>query len=72
MRLKSGMAPLANPSQASEPIAMRPFLILSSDIGWHRAVCDYISGMTDRYAIQDYERLFGPPIPARRRSRPAT
>ena len=41
-------------------------------IGWHRAVCDYISGMTDRYAIQDYERLFGPPIPARRRSRPAT
>ncbi|MBI3870651.1 MAG: deoxyguanosinetriphosphate triphosphohydrolase [Verrucomicrobia bacterium] len=38
-------------------------------IGWHRAVCDYIAGMTDRYAIQDYERLFGPPIPARRRLR---
>lgn len=24
-----------------------------------RAVCDYIAGMTDRYAISEYERLFG-------------
>lgn len=29
-------------------------------IGWHRAVCDYLSGMTDRYAIAEYERLMGP------------
>ena len=28
-------------------------------IGWHRAVCDYIAGMTDRYAMQEYRRLFG-------------
>ena len=27
--------------------------------GWHRAVCDYLSGMTDRYAILTHERLFG-------------
>ncbi|MFO1476281.1 MAG: deoxyguanosinetriphosphate triphosphohydrolase [Verrucomicrobiota bacterium] len=27
--------------------------------GLHRAVCDYIAGMTDRYAIQEHERLFG-------------
>jgi len=27
--------------------------------GLHRAVCDYISGMTDRYAIQAHERLVG-------------
>jgi dGTPase len=27
--------------------------------GWHRAVCDYLAGMTDRYAIQEYYRLFG-------------
>jgi dGTPase len=27
--------------------------------GWHRAVCDYLSGMTDRYAIATHERLFG-------------
>ena len=27
-------------------------------IGWERAICDYLSGMTDRYAIRDHERLF--------------
>jgi len=26
----------------------------------HRVVCDYLAGMTDRYAIQEYERLFAP------------
>ncbi len=25
----------------------------------HRSVCDYIAGMTDRYAIQEHQRLFG-------------
>ena len=24
-----------------------------------RIVCDYIAGMTDRFAIREYERLFG-------------
>ncbi len=28
----------------------------------HRAVCDYIAGMTDRYAIQEHRRLFGPKL----------
>jgi dGTPase len=27
--------------------------------GLHRAVCDYIAGMTDRYAIQEHRRLYG-------------
>lgn len=27
--------------------------------GVRRAVCDYLSGMTDRYAILDHQRLFG-------------
>src|SRR5881628_2428801 len=27
--------------------------------GWHRAICDYLSGMTDRYAILEHQRLFG-------------
>ncbi|RME48385.1 MAG: deoxyguanosinetriphosphate triphosphohydrolase [Caldilineae bacterium] len=26
----------------------------------HRVVCDYIAGMTDRYAIKEHERLFNP------------
>ncbi len=28
-------------------------------IGLHRAVCDYIAGMTDRYVMLEYERIFG-------------
>ena len=27
--------------------------------GLHRAVCDYLAGMTDRYAMQEYQRLIG-------------
>jgi dGTPase len=27
--------------------------------GWHRAIADYLAGMTDRYALQEYQRLFG-------------
>ena len=27
--------------------------------GLHRTVCDFISGMTDRYLIREHERLFG-------------
>lgn len=28
--------------------------------GLYRTVCDYISGMTDRYALQEHQRLFDP------------
>jgi dGTPase len=27
--------------------------------GWPRAICDYLAGMTDRFAIQEHERIFG-------------
>jgi len=27
--------------------------------GWPRVICDYIAGMTDRYAIQEHQRLVG-------------
>lgn len=27
--------------------------------GRHRAVCDYLAGMTDRYVMREYQRLFG-------------
>ncbi len=27
--------------------------------GWPRAICDYLAGMTDRYALQEYHRIFG-------------
>jgi dGTPase len=28
--------------------------------GLHRATTDYIAGMTDRFALQEWERLFSP------------
>jgi dGTPase len=28
-------------------------------VGLHRAVCDYIAGMTDRYAMLEHQRIFG-------------
>ena len=28
-------------------------------LGLHRAICDYIAGMTDRYAIAEHKKLFG-------------
>jgi dGTPase len=28
--------------------------------GLHRAVCDYLAGMTDRFALEDYSKLFDP------------
>jgi len=28
--------------------------------GLHRAICDYIAGMTDRYALDEYKKLFDP------------
>ncbi len=28
--------------------------------GLHRAICDYIAGMTDRYALEEYKKLFNP------------
>lgn len=33
---------------------------LGTEVGRARAVSDYIAGMTDRYAILEYERLFNP------------
>lgn len=32
----------------------------SGDVSIHRTVCDYIAGMTDRYALEEYRRLFEP------------
>ena len=30
--------------------------------GLHRAIADYIAGMTDRYATEEYQRLFDPTL----------
>jgi dGTPase len=28
--------------------------------GLERSICDYIAGMTDRYAIDEHQKLFNP------------
>ena len=32
----------------------------AEETGLHRGVCDYIAGMTDRYAQQEHMKLFNP------------
>jgi dGTPase len=45
---------IEHPRQISEPFRRR-----ARRDGWPRAVCDYLACMTDRYALQEYQRLFG-------------
>ncbi len=45
---------LAHPAEIGESSRKR-----ASKTGWHRAICDYLSGMTDRYTILEHRRLFG-------------
>jgi dGTPase len=33
-----------------------------TDRGLERTICDYIAGMTDRYAIEEHSKLFDPSI----------
>ncbi len=43
------------------PQLLRPELAAAAKAyGLHRAVADYLAGMTDRYAIDEHERLFNP------------
>ena len=35
------------------------------EVGLERAVCDYLAGMTDRFAEREYARLTGTPVPNR-------
>ena len=41
----------------AQPGEMRPEFALRADR--HRAVADYIAGMTDRFALREHERLTG-------------
>lgn len=48
-------------SYLADPSAMPPtYEDWCKEIGTHRAVCDYVAGMTDRYAEQEYARFFLP------------
>jgi len=36
--------------------------ILIGERSLERTICDYIAGMTDRYAVEDYQKLLDPTI----------
>lgn len=38
----------------------------AEEVGLERAVCDFLAGMTDRFAVQEYTRLIGTPPPLER------
>jgi dGTPase len=44
---------LKNHAQVGEQARKR-----ARKVGWHRAICDYLAGMTDRYALQEHARIF--------------
>jgi dGTPase len=46
---------VAQPQQLAPPLLARAE---AHPEGLHRIVCDYVAGMTDRYAVQEHKRLF--------------
>lgn len=48
---------IEQPLQLSQEIQQR---VQTSSEGLQRVICDYIAGMTDRYAIQEHKRLYDP------------
>jgi len=46
---------LQKPAQLPPDVALR-----SKSEGIHRALCDYLAGMTDRFALDEYKRFFEP------------
>jgi len=47
---------VAEPAQL--PLEVQARLEDGEDL--HRVVCDYIAGMTDRFALQEYAKMFDP------------
>jgi dGTPase len=47
------------PAQLPDTVQAR---IASSEEAMERLVCDYVAGMTDRFALEDYARLFDPSV----------
>ncbi len=50
-------------SYQQEPaILPRHIKELTEEYGLERTICDYIAGMTDRFAIDEHDKLFNPPM----------
>lgn len=51
------------PPQYQEKTAQQVATEADPDVGRARIIADYIAGMTDRYAIAEYGKLFAPEVP---------
>jgi dGTPase len=50
-------------SYVAEPLQLPPHFQLQLERdGVHRVVCDYIAGMTDRFAVDEHRKLFDPTV----------
>jgi dGTPase len=48
-------------SYVAEPLQLPPqYQARFAADGVHRVICDYIAGMTDRFAVDEHRRLFDP------------
>src|SRR3990172_6097751 len=46
---------------SAEPELLPPHVYATiEDTGKERLICDYIAGMTDRFALDEYKKLFDP------------
>ena len=46
---------------SDEPQLLPPHIYAAmEDTGKERLICDYIAGMTDRFALDEYKKLFDP------------
>jgi dGTPase len=53
---------LFNAYRKDPDILPRHFQALIDKLGLERTICDYIAGMTDRYAVEEHQKLFDPTI----------
>ena len=50
-------------SYVAEPRQLPPRFQQQMELdGLHRVVCDYIAGMTDRFAVDEHQKLFDPMV----------
>jgi len=60
MKAKRFIGQLFNAYTTSPAILPKTVQEITKRRGLERTVCDYIAGMTDRYALQEYNKLFNP------------
>ena len=53
---------LFNAYQSTPSVLPPAYQTLINERGLERVICDYIAGMTDRFATEEYSRMFQPDV----------